>query len=188
MRFGLREALFILILLAMPAFAYYCPNIGLAAQNESQQAARSEITAKRAKLQAHDQATARYVDLDAEIDRLRSTIELIEQKLPQGREEYQVVRNISDLALSHNLTVRSIKPDKVVSAAQYMELPVRLEIEGDFDGFYAFLLEVERLPRITQMPLMQLQKLDGGEEEGMMEAEITLSIFFEGDAHPHADR
>jgi len=184
MRFGLREAIFILILLAMPAFAYYCPSIGLAAKNASQQAARSEISAKHAKLQALDQATARYIDLDGEIERLRSTIELIEQKLPKDREEYEVIRNISNLAISHNLSVRSIKPDKVVSAAQYLELPVRLEIEGDFDGFYAFLLEVERLPRITQMPLMQLNKLTDADEEGMMEAEITLSIFFEGEAAP----
>ena len=116
------------------------------------------------------------------------TIELIEQKLPKDREEYEILRNITDLALSHNLTVSSIKPDKVVSAAQYLELPVRIVIEGDFDGFYAFLLEVERLPRITQMPLMQLSKLTNADEEGMMQAEITLSIFFEGEGAAPATR
>lgn len=178
MRFGLREMLFILVLLAMPAAAYF---FVFQPKNQLQKQARSEIQAKQVKLQALDDATARYIDLDGEIERLRTTIELIEQKLPHGREEYQVVKNISDLALSHNLVIRSIKPDKVVSAAQYMELPVRLEIEGDFDGFYAFLLEVERLPRITQMPMMTLKKLPNAEQEGMMEAEITLSIFFESD-------
>lgn len=179
MRFGLREILFILVLLAMPAVAYF---FVFQTNNKLQQDARAEIQAKQAKLQALDQATARYIDLDGEIDRLKTTIELIEQKLPQGREEYAVVRNITDLALSHGLTIRSIKPDKVVSAAQYMELPVRLEIEGDFNGFYAFLLEVERLPRITQLPIMRLTKLEeGNDAEGSMVAEITLSIFFENE-------
>ncbi|MEM9416087.1 MAG: type 4a pilus biogenesis protein PilO [Planctomycetota bacterium] len=178
MRFGIREILFVLVLLAMPAAAYF---FVFQPKNALQMQARSEIQVKQAKLQSLDNAMAQHTDLDSEIDRLRSTIELIEQKLPHGREEYQVVKNISDLALSHNLVVRSIKPDKVVAAAQYMELPVRLEIEGDFDGFYAFLLEVERLPRITQMPMMTLNKLESAEEEGMMEATITLSIFFESD-------
>lgn len=185
MRFGIRELFFVLVLLALPTVAYF---FLFQTSNQIQQEARSEIQAKEAKLDALDQATERYIDLDGEIDRLKATIELIEQKLPQGREEYQVVKNISDLALSHNLTVRSIKPDKVVSAAQYMELPVRLEIEGDFDGFYAFMLEVERLPRLTQMPVMQLRKLENSEEEGMMQAELTLSIFFETDSHQPAGR
>ena len=179
MRFGLREILFVLVLLAMPAVAYV---FVFQANNKLQQDARSDNNAKRAQLAALQQATDRYVDLDDEIARLEFTIDLIEQKLPKGPEEYAIIRNITDLALSHGLTIRSVKPDKVVPAAQYMELPVRLEIEGDFTGFYTFLLEVERLPRITQMPVMTLEKLDGDDEaEGAMIAKITLSSFFESE-------
>jgi len=178
MKFGLREVIFILVLLAMPALAYLSV---FKPQNQQQQDARNENIAKRARLQLADQASDDFVDLAAEIDRLRTTIELIEEKLPAGREEYQVVRTVADLALQHNLTVRSVNPDKVVPAANYSELPVRLEIEGDFDGFYAFMLEVERMPRITQMPLMALKKTDRSEAEGVMVATVTLSIFFEQD-------
>ena len=177
MRIGLRELIFLLVLLAMPGAAYF---FVFEPKNELQQQAHAEIQAKKVKLNQLDQATTQFIDLDQEIERLRSTIELIEQKLPSGRMEYQVVKHISDLALNHHLTVTSIKPDKVVAAAQYAELPVKLTIEGDFDGFYLFMQEVERLPRITQMPMMRLIKIENADQEGVMNAEITLSIFFEG--------
>lgn len=178
MRLGMRELIFVLVLIGMPAAAYF---FVFQPKNLLQQQARQEIQNKKAKLQSLDQATQKFVDLDNEIERLKTAIELIEQKLPAGKETYVVVNRISELAMANDLTVNSIKPDKVVSAAQYAELPIRLEIEGDFDGFYVFLQEVERLPRITQLPVMELKKLKENEQEGRMSAEITLSIFFEGD-------
>ncbi|MEM1355361.1 MAG: type 4a pilus biogenesis protein PilO [Planctomycetota bacterium] len=184
MRFGIRELVFVLVLIGMPAAAYF---FIFQPKNQLQQEGRAEVQSKKAKLQQLDQATAKFVDLDQEIDRLRTAIELIEQKLPAGKETYVVVNRVSELAIAHDLTVKSIKPEKVVSAAQYAELPIKLTIEGDFRGFYDFLLEAERLPRITQLPMMELEKLDDRGEEGKMTAEITLSIFFEGDHSLSAD-
>jgi len=185
MRFGIRELIFVLVLVGMPAAAYF---FIFQPKNQLQQEARAEIQSKKTKLQSLDQATAKFVDLDQEIVRLRTAIELIEQKLPAGKETYVVVNRVSELALANDLTVVSIKPDKVVSAAQYAELPIRLVIEGDFLAFYDFVKEVERLPRITQVPMMELKKLDKKDHEGMMTAEITLSIFFEGDQSLSVDK
>jgi Tfp pilus assembly protein PilO len=58
-----------------------------------------------------------------------------------------------------------------------------MEIKGGFEGFYRFMLEVERMPRITQMPLMNLKRSsDKKDPEGTMNATMTLSIFFESGA------
>jgi len=178
MRFGLRELIFLLVLLAMPGAAYF---FVFQPKNQLQQDARAEIVAKKAKLSALDKATEQFVNLDQEIVRLKSAIEMIEQKLPDDRETYVVVNRVADLARGHNLKVATIKPDKVVDAGPYAsELPIRLEIKGGFEGFYSFLLEVERMPRITQMPLMNLERSDDKKEpEGTMNATMTLSIFFE---------
>lgn len=178
MRFGLRELVFLLVLLAMPAVSYFAV---FKEQNNKQQEARLEIQAKRAKLADLEKATRQFIDLDEEINRLQTAIKDIEQKLPSDRETYVVVNRVADLARSHNLKVEEIKPDKVVAAGPYAsELPIQLEIKGGFDGFYRFMLEVERLPRITQMPLMTLKRSDKKDDpEGTMTASVTLSIFFE---------
>ncbi len=56
-------------------------------------------------------------------------------------------------------------------------------ISGDFPGFYAFMLDLERLSRITRVPEMKLEKLRNG-KDGQMEAAFTLSIFFEAQENP----
>jgi type IV pilus assembly protein PilO len=181
MRFGLRELIFLLVLLAMPGAAYF---FVFQPKNQLQQDARAEIVAKKAKLSALDKATEQFVNLDKEIVRLKGAIEMIEEKLPDDRETYVVVNRVADLARSHKLKVETIKPDKVVAAGPYAsELPIRMEIKGGFEGFYSFLLEVERMPRITQMPVMNLERSeDKKDPEGTMKATMTLSIFFESGA------
>jgi hypothetical protein len=57
-------------------------------------------------------------------------------------------------------------------------------LEGQFDGFYQFLLELENLPRITRVHKMKLQRAGtrGAPSRelpsGAMRAEFTLSIYF----------
>ena len=53
-----------------------------------------------------------------------------------------------------------------------------LFVSGDFkDSFYAFMLQLEQLPRLTRVSKMDLKKIS--ERNGQMEAQVTLSIFFE---------
>jgi hypothetical protein len=52
-----------------------------------------------------------------------------------------------------------------------------MNLSGDFNGFYEFMLQLERLPRLTRVQTMTLDKISG--QEGVMEAKVTMSIFFE---------
>jgi hypothetical protein len=52
-----------------------------------------------------------------------------------------------------------------------------MNLSGDFAGFYEFMLQLERLPRLTRVQNMTLDKING--QEGAMEAKLLLSIFFE---------
>ena len=88
-----------------------------------------------------------------------------------------ILRQVWELAQKHKLSPKGVHADKTVPAAQYSELPLRMTIDGDFDGFYSFLLDLEKLRRITKLREMHLKKAPG--EEGQMEADMVLSIFFE---------
>jgi cellulose synthase/poly-beta-1,6-N-acetylglucosamine synthase-like glycosyltransferase len=78
------------------------------------------------------------------------------------------------------LDVTSIKaPSEALKAAGYFELPVKIVMKGDFRSFYDFLLQIERLARITRINQMKLTKIN--EVDGSMTADMTLSIFFAPD-------
>lgn len=177
MRFGIRETIFLLILLCVPVAAYF---FVFQPRTDQINAAREEINRKQAKLKQLEAATVNMVDLGEEIDRLSYAIEVFEAKLPAQREVEVVLKDVWELAAANGLTPKSVRTDKIISASNYAELPLRMSITGDFDGFYSFLLEMEKLERITQMPKMKLKRLPNA-DEGAMQADIILSIFFEGD-------
>ena len=179
MRFGPREAMFILLLLGMPAAAYF---FVFEPRNQQIAEAQAEIVAKQAKLRELEKHTDSIDDLGAEIDELKAAIGFVEQQLPAQREVDVILREVWELAAKHKLRPESVRPDKVVQQTHYTELPIKLVIVGDFDGFYQFMLAVEDLPRITRMPEMKLEKITGREaEDGAMKANVVLSIFFEGE-------
>ena len=58
-------------------------------------------------------------------------------------------------------------------------------MEGQFDGFYTFLLALESLPRITRIHELKLERKSAGrsgkddDPSGVMKADFVLSIYFE---------
>lgn len=177
MKFTFREFFFILVLMALPVAAYY---FVFEPRNVQIAAARDEIKKKQAKLDELNAATRGINDLGEQIDRLQKTIDLFEEKLPAEREVEVILREVWQLATGNKLNPKSIRTDKAITTAHYSELPMKMTILGNFDGFYNFLLELEKLPRITRMPKMTLKKLP--EDEGAVEATVILSIFYESKA------
>ena len=174
MRFGFREFVFVVLLLAMPVASYFFVFQPRSARDAE---ALAEIRKKQQKLDQLEAATKNMLDLGEEIDKLSEAIAVFEQKLPEQREVEVILEEVWKLAAAHSLKPKSVRTDKIAGTAHYAELPIKMEIIGDFDGFYSFLLSLEKLPRITRMPEMKLKKIEG--EEGKMTADITLSIFFE---------
>jgi hypothetical protein len=54
-----------------------------------------------------------------------------------------------------------------------------MELDGNFNSYYAFLLELEKLDRITKIRELSLEKT---EREGQTQAKFIMSIFFQNAA------
>lgn len=176
MRFGIRELVFVVLLVAMPVLVYLWP---LKTMESQITAIRGEVSARQAKLRQLESAMKVITDIGQEIDKLTTAIDVFEQKLPAQREVEVILKEVWELAAANKLQPKKVQTDKPVTAADYAELPIRMTISGDFDGFYNFMLALEKLPRITRMPKMRLSK--EREAEGFMSAEVVLSIFFDSD-------
>jgi len=173
MRFGVREFVFMIVVLAVPIASFW---FVFKPRNADIEQARKEIEGKRTTLDKLAESSRQIHDLGLAIQEGREAIDIIEAKLPAEQAVDEVLRQASDLALQHNLHVKSVTPDKKVPASQYMELPIQWELTGDFDGFYEFLLDLEQMPRLTQIRKMNIKRSD--QQNGSMSATFTLSVYF----------
>jgi len=169
-----REILLLAVLLAVPLSTYW---LVFRPQNAEINQARGEIEHKREVLEKLRSATSRNADLVRANEQISQSILAIEARLPTDKEVDGIVRRISDLAVKSGLTPPGVKSAAPVKAARYMEQPMVIQTGGEFRGFYSFLLNLERLPRITRIPDLKLTR--SKKVDGTMSATFTLSIYFQ---------
>lgn len=182
MKLGLREAVFFAVLLAIPVGTWW---FVFRPRNASNAEMLEEIESKQAKLRQLNSVTATIGDLKEEIASLEKAVVFFQSKLPNEKEIDRVLREVWHLAESNRLATKSIRTEVRSGENSFTdpdgphgEQPIRMRLEGNFRGFYAFLLALENLPRIMRIHKMTLKKLSKG-PEGHMHAEFVMSIFFE---------
>lgn len=173
MRFGARELLFFALLVAIPAGSYlwvFKP----ANQQVTQKRLANQI--KVEKLEKVQKALVHVNDLDQEVKKLSEGIEFFESKLPQEHEIHNVLDQVAQIAHERRLETKLFRTLKPKPMAKYSEQPIKMEVCGDFDSYYQFLLDLEKIARITKVKQMEVDKK--AKKEGMIEAKMELSIFF----------
>lgn len=187
MKFGVREALFLLLLVAIPVGSWW---FVFQPRNAQIAQAKKQIQAKRMKLKALNRATATMESLKTDIDQYNQAIAFFQSKLPPEKEMDKVLKEVWKLAQDNDLDPKSFNTIKhrgtvmlTDPSGPYAEQPISLELEGDFNnGLYSFLLDLESKARITRIHKLDVKKLrDGG--EGQVHAEMVMSIFFERNSH-----
>ena len=174
MKFGIREIIFFNLMLGLLGASWW---FGFKKVAERKEQLQAEVTIKQKELADLEEATADVADLQKQIDDLQKAIDFFESKLPREKEVNDLLREVSRAAESSRLEIRQFEPQQTQRGSHYSELPVRIVLAGDFEGYYAYLLELEKLARITRVTEMKLKKV--ADRNGAMEAEMTLSIFFE---------
>lgn len=175
MKLGFRELLFLTVMLGLFGSTYF---MVFRKANTKRENLKAEIIKKQKALADLKRSTAGIDDLERKINELQDAISFFESKLPKEKEIDEILDSLSRLATANALTTRTIKTLKPETAATFREQPIQMAVSGDFNGFYAFLLQLEKLPRLTRITQMKLDKIQ--DRDGEAQATITLSIFFEG--------
>jgi len=176
MRFGTREIVLFLAVLMLPIVSYF---VIFKPQSANIEQAQSEIAHKREMLDSLRQETSRNDGLMKANELIKTQIDEMESSLPTNKEVDLIVRQVSALAVKSGLTPPTLKSSKPIAAARFREQPLEMSTDGSFEGFYKFLLAIEHLPRITRIVDMVIK--DSNEEDMEIEAEFTLSIYFQVD-------
>jgi Tfp pilus assembly protein PilO len=182
MRFGIRELIFVSLMIAL-LISTWVFVFRKASTRRQQKLAEIEVWDKQ--LNNLRRASSGIDDMGRKITELQKAIDFFASKLPAAKEMDKVLTEVSQMADANSLQSKTVKSLKTERGRNYSEQAIQMNLAGDFNGFYSFLLQLEKLPRITRITNMKLEKID--ELDGQMSASLTMSIFFEPDTGLSAD-
>jgi type IV pilus assembly protein PilO len=173
MKLGIREILFFIVMLGVLGSAYF---FVFSKANDKRKALEADTLIKQRDLDNVHNATSGVNDRARKITELESAIKFFNSKLPAQREVDTILQQVAQTSQAAGLVTQTVKPSKSEANAHYSEEPIELTLTGSFEGFYQFLIDLEKLPRLTRVLQMKLSKIN--DHEGKMTAHLTLSIYF----------
>ena len=171
---ALKQIIFFVFLAGLSFLAY---RYMIKPANKDLAEQRANVERKLAKLQEFEQATAKTEDLNKQLVELEQAIKFFESKLPSTSEIHKVLEQVTVIAQKQGLTPKTIRTLKAENNSGYIEQPLKMELVGNFNSFYCFLLELEKLPRIMKIRELKLGKQP--KDEGQISADFVVSIFFQ---------
>jgi Tfp pilus assembly protein PilO len=174
MKPGFRVLVFAMVMVGLLVGSYFFVFV----KHDKKKRDKQEAVDNKVKALADlEKATATVKDVDRKIAELQKATEFFESKLPQAKEMDKVLREVWQLAEGNGLKTKTVRTVKAKKMSGYSEQPIEMSLSGDFRGFYEFMLQLEKLPRLTKVTHMNLSKIT--DKDGDMQAQLTLSIFFE---------
>jgi len=169
-----RKAIFFVLLLVVAYCAY---KYMIKPANKALAVKKVEVEKKLIKLTEFEKATRAANDLGKQLEQLQEAITSLESKLPPKSQIDKVLRDVTVIAQKQGLKPKTIRTLKKKDSGGYIEQPLKMELVGDFNSFYSFLLELEKLPRIMKIRGLKLKKQK--ENEGEISSDFVISIFFQ---------
>jgi len=171
-----RKVVFFVLLLGVAGVAY---QYMIKPTNQSLAQKRAEVEKDLGRLAEFEKATAAANDLTKQLGQLQEAIDFLESKLPPTSQIHKVLEQVTVIAQQQGLKPKTIRTLRKKSNRGYVEQPLEMELVGNFNAFYAFMLELEKLPRITKIRELEMNKEKAN--EGEIAAKFIVSIFFQNE-------
>ncbi len=171
---SLRKVVFFVLIIGVACVAY---QFMIKPANKRLADQKAKVDTKRAKLMEFEEATSAAEGLNKQVEQLQEAIKFFESKLPSTSEIDKVLRDVTVISEEQGLKPKTIRTLNKKNNSGYVEQPLKMELVGDFNSFYSFLLAIEKLPRIMKMRELELKKK--ADEEGQILTSFTVSIFFQ---------
>lgn len=99
------------------------------------------------------------------------------RQLPSETEVEQVLVDISQAGLSNGLEFELFQPGKEVPAEFYAELPIKIQVVGDYHDFGKFVSDVAALPRIVTLHDFTIMPQKGKNAGSKLVMEATAKTY-----------
>ena len=181
MKLGIREYAFLAVLVAGPVSAWF---FVFQPRNEDIGQARREIASMQSTLARLDTLTGEVGDVRERIDEAEMRLADFGRIIPNAEEVEDLLAEMHRIADRNRLSIESIRALKQQTVQGYLEIPHTVSIEGDFEGIYGFLSELERLPRLVRVQSLEIERnlVESSRSRddrpfGTLDAELVLVVY-----------
>ncbi len=105
---------------------------------------------------------------------MKASFQAILRQLPERTDVESLLVDVSQTGLANGLEVKKFKPSAEEKKGFYAELPISLEVKGDFHDLASFISGVAALPRIVTMHNLKLKLLDN-KEKGASKQKLQMT-------------
>jgi type IV pilus assembly protein PilO len=99
------------------------------------------------------------------------------RQLPNNKELEVLLTDISNLGKTAGVEIRSFKRAQEVSHDFYAEVPIKIELTGEFHDVAQFFDLVSKLPRIVNMGALTINVVSADEESTVLSVKGTATTF-----------
>ena len=114
---------------------------------------------------------------EAEIEDLEIHLKTVLRQLPDNKELEVLLTDISNLGKTAGVEIRAFKRGKELSHDFYAEVPIGLELTGEFHDVARFFELVSKLPRIVNMGSLNIKVVSEDEESTVLSVKGTATTF-----------
>ena len=126
---------------------------------------------------------ANLQDFEEEIARLELKLSGVLRQLPDKKELEVLLTDISNLGKQSGIEIKSFKRKEEISHGFYAEVPIDIELEGEYHDVAHFFDMLGRLPRIVNMGSIKTKVAEENLESTRLKVEGTATTYrFEGKA------
>jgi type IV pilus assembly protein PilO len=128
---------------------------------------------------AKQNKAANLDDYREQMKEMKASFGTMLRQLPSETEVEDVLVDISQAGLANGLEFELFQPGKEVPAEFYAELPIKIEVVGDYHDFGRFVSDVAALPRIVTLHDFTItpQKGRGSHISGKLVMQATAKTY-----------
>ena len=122
--------------------------------------------------------------IQAEIKVLSGTLKELETIIPQGKETWDILNKIQQLALDSKLNIVNFSPEVLVPKEFYYEWPIPIEITGSYHNLAIFFDRLSRFSRLFKIDGFSIRSLSQQTSASTISASFTAKTYIFGLIEP----
>ena len=146
-------------------------------QLEAQALKQTELQQKRVEVAQAEGDAIELAAFQTEVDDLNNRLEALSAVLPEAQEVAGLLRRLQTFAVQSNLTLRSFRPQAVVTQEMHSEWPIQLQLDGTYHNLGSFFDRVSKFSRIINISNVIIRAKEPAELNLTITAECTATTF-----------
>ncbi|SHE61218.1 type IV pilus assembly protein PilO [Desulforamulus putei DSM 12395] len=141
-------------------------------------AVRQQVTAQQDALQQARLRLQALAQVKGQADRLQQQLSTLQGLLPDRPDEGGLLAEWQGMANDCGLQLLQVQFADYLQQKEYVEMPVTIVLEGQYEGLLAFLMDLQQGTRAVKVKEIKIGK--GRQEAPLMRVELTAAVFYTG--------